>query len=94
MLPMATDPLPGGGTSPDAASLFNSLLDTELFGQPHFGFVENVFEAGETGKGKPIDRKGAHFSDGRIGFQRRASTGFMNERQHDRASPLLDHQPT
>ena len=29
--------------------------DSEFFRQSHFRFVENVFQTGEAGKGKPID---------------------------------------
>jgi len=40
------------------------LLDPQFLRQPHFRFVDNFFEAGETRKGKAVDRDGADFADG------------------------------
>ena len=33
--------------------------EPDFFRQPHFGFVEDLFETGKAGKGKPVGGDGA-----------------------------------
>ena len=70
-----------------------NLSDAQFFRQPHFGFVENFFQAGKTGKGKAIDRNRADFADRRF-FQRRTAAFFVNQRStsglpHDQSAKQL-----
>jgi hypothetical protein len=60
-------------------NLLDSIrLDSELFRQSYFRFVVNFLKATEAGKGKPVDRKGADFTDCRICFQGRSTAFSMN----------------
>jgi hypothetical protein len=52
-------------------------LETSFFGQSDFRFVDNFFQARETGKGKPVDGDRTDFADRRF-IQRRPATFFMN----------------
>ena len=56
-------------------------LNPQLFGESHFRFVDDLFQAGEAGKGKAVDGNGADFADGRF-FQRRTAAFFVNQHQH------------
>ena len=53
----------------------------------------NFFQAAEAGKGKPVDRDGADFSDRRF-VQRRPTAFFMNQREHRCASWGFKDKPT
>lgn len=64
------------------SDFFNSLLDAQLFGQPHFRFIYDFFQASEAGEGKAVHRKRTDFADGRIGFERRAATFLVNQSKH------------
>lgn len=54
-----------------------SLLDPQLFRQPHFRLVDDLFEACKTGERETIDRNHTDFSDRRF-FQRRTTTFLVN----------------
>ena len=57
-------------------------LDSEFFRQSNFRFVINFLKATEAGKGKPVDWKGAYFTDCRICFQGRSTAFSMNQDKH------------
>lgn len=73
-------------------AFFNSLLDAQLFGQPQFRFVDDFFQASKAGEGKAVHRKRTDFADGRIGFERRAATFFVNQCQHRQPLDRFEHQ--
>jgi len=52
-------------------------LDSEFLRQADFRFVDDLLQAGETGKGEPVDGDGADFTDRRL-VQRRPAALFMN----------------
>ena len=56
--------------------------DAQLLRQPHFGFVDDLFEAAEAREGKAIRGYRADFADGRIGFQRRTAAFFVYQDKH------------
>lgn len=43
-------------------------LDPELFRQPHFGFIDDFFQAGKAGEGKAMPWHGTHLPYDSIGF--------------------------
>jgi hypothetical protein len=64
-------------------------LDAEIFGEPHFGFIEDVFQAGKTGEWKLTDRNRAHFADRRF-IQRRTAAFFMDQDQHGHPTIVIE----
>jgi hypothetical protein len=51
--------------------------DPQIFSESHFGFVDDLFQASETGEGKPVDGDRADFADRRF-VQGRPAAFFMN----------------
>jgi hypothetical protein len=71
------------------ADFFRILLDAHVFRDPDFGFVQNVFEAGEAGKWKLTHRNRADFADRRL-VQRRATAFFMDQYEHECSSMVIE----
>ena len=72
----------GAGNLRDVAAMgWEFDQDSQLFRQPHFGFLEDLFEAAKTGKWEAIHRNGADFTH-RLFFQRRATAFFVDENEH------------
>ena len=65
-----------------------TILDPQIFSESHFGFVEDIFQAGETGEWKLIDWNGTDLADRRL-VQRRATAFFMDQHEHMRASIVI-----
>jgi hypothetical protein len=57
------------------------LSDPQIFSEPQFRFIEDVFEAAKAGEGKLRDRDRADFSDWGL-IQRGATAFFMDQYQH------------
>ena len=55
--------------------------NAQIFREPQLRFLEDIFQAAETGKGKLTDGHGADFADRRF-LQRRAAAFFMDQNQH------------
>jgi hypothetical protein len=58
-----------------------TILDPQIFREPHFGFFKDLFQAGETGEWKLTDWNGTDFANRRL-IQRGASAFFMDQDQH------------
>jgi hypothetical protein len=67
-------------------------LNAHIFREPHFGFLEDFFQAGKTGEWKLTDRNGADLANRRL-VQRRATAFFMDQYEHP-SSSLHDVEKT
>ena len=70
-----------------------TLLDAQIFRQPHLRLVHDFLQATEAGKGKLTDWNGTDLADRRV-VQRRPAAFFMNQRQHSDASLVAQNGPT
>jgi len=65
----------------------------QFLGEPDFRIIDNLFQAGETGKGETVDGDGADFADRRF-VQGRPTAFFMNQHEHRCASWGFKDKPT
>jgi len=65
----------------------------QFLGEPDFRFIDNLFQAGETGKGEAVYGDRADFADRRF-VQRGPTAFFMNQREQRCASWGFKDKPT